>query len=119
VSERLHKTSIVSTSYKNAVKEAKMGDFIYLDPPYYPLNPTSSFTSYSEDDFTEKDQIELKELFDNLTKRGCKVMLSNSYTKFIINLYKDYKQYKVYVGRSINANASKRGKIAEIVVTNY
>lgn len=119
VSKQLKNTTVLSGSYKEATKTAKKGDFVYLDPPYYPLNPTSSFTSYSEGDFNEKDQIELKELFDELTKRGCKVMLSNSYTKYIISLYKDYKQYKVYVGRSINSNGLKRGKIAEIVVTNY
>ena len=118
-SKYLQNTLILSGSYQDAVKNAKKGDFIYFDPPYHPLNPTSSFTSYSQDDFIEKDQIELKELIDELTKRGCKVTMSNSYSKFIINLYKDYKQYKIYVGRSINSNAAKRGKIAEIVVTNY
>ena len=118
-SKYLQNTLILSGSYQDAVKNAKKGDFIYFDPPYHPLNPTSSFTSYSQDDFIEKDQVELKNLIDDLTKRGCKVMMSNSYSKFIINLYKDYKQYKIYVGRSINSNAAKRGKIAEIVVTNY
>jgi len=119
VSEQLKNTIILSGSYKKAVENAKAGDFIYFDPPYHPLNSTSSFTSYSQDDFIEKDQVELKELIDDLTARGCKVMMSNSYSKFIINLYKDYKQYKIAVGRSINSNGAKRGKIAEIVVTNY
>lgn len=119
VSERLKNTTILSGSYIKAVEDAKAGDFIYLDPPYHPLNPTSSFTSYSQGGFLEKDQIELKELIDELTVRGCRVMMSNSYSKFIINLYKDYKQYKITVGRSINSNGAKRGKIAEIVITNY
>lgn len=119
VSLKLQQTSILSGSYKEAVKDAKKGDFVYFDPPYYPLNPTSSFTSYSEDDFTEKDQIELKEAFDELTARGCKVALSNSDTPFIKNLYKDYRQEKVYVGRSINATGTGRGKISELVVVNY
>jgi DNA adenine methylase len=118
-SKRLAKVKILSKTYSVALKNAKEGDFVYLDPPYYPLNPTSSFTSYTEGDFTEQDQIMLKNLFDDLTLRGCKVMMSNSYTKFIINLYKDYKQHKIYVGRAINSNGKNRGKIAEIVVTNY
>jgi len=118
-SEQLKNTTILSGTYSSAIKKAKIEDFIYFDPPYYPLNQTSNFTSYTEGDFDEKDQIELKELFDELTARGCKVMMSNSYTKFIISLYKDYKQYKIYVGRSINSNGSKRGKIAEIVIINY
>ena len=119
VSQRIAHTKILSEGYEEAVTKARSGDFVYLDPPYYPLNSTSRFTSYSEGDFVEKDQIELKELFDKLAARGCKVMMSNSYTKFIINLYKDRKQYKIYVGRSINSKATGRGKIAEIVVTNY
>lgn len=119
ISETLKYTTILSGSYKEAVKKAKRGDFVYFDPPYQPLSKTSSFTSYSKDDFCEKDQIELKELIDELTTRGCKVMMSNSYTKFIISLYKDYKQHRIYAGRLINSNAAKRGKIAEIVVTNY
>lgn len=119
ISETLKHTSILFGSYKEAVKKAKKGDFIYFDPPYQPLSKTASFTSYSKDDFGEKDQIELKELIDELTARGCKVMMSNSYTNFIISLYKDYKQHRIYAGRPINSNAAKRGKIAEIVVTNY
>lgn len=119
ISEILKHTAILSGSYRQAVKKAKKGDFIYFDPPYQPLSKTASFTSYSKDDFGEKDQIELKELIDELTARGCKVMMSNSYTKFIISLYKDYKQHRIYAGRLINSNASKRGKISEIVVTNY
>ncbi len=119
ISNTLKHTSILSGSYKEAVKKAKSGDFIYFDPPYQPLSKTASFTSYSKDDFGEKDQVELKELIDELTERGCKVMMSNSNTKFIISLYKDYKQNIIYAGRLINSNATKRGKIAEIVVTNY
>jgi DNA adenine methylase len=64
ISEQLKYTNILAGSYRDAVIKAKAGDFIYFDPPYHPLNPTSSFTSYSEDDFIEKDQIELKELID-------------------------------------------------------
>lgn len=119
VSKTLQNTSILSGSYINAVKDAKNGDFIYLDPPYYPLNSTSSFTSYSEGDFVEQDQVNLKELVDDLTKRGCKVMVSNSYVPFIRNLYKDYRQEVIHVGRAINAVGSGRGKIKEIVILNY
>lgn len=119
ISKLLAHTKILSGSYKDAVKTAKAGDFIYFDPPYHPLNPTSSFTSYSEDDFLEKDQIELKLLIDELTKRGCKVMMSNSDTKFIRDLYKEYRQENIMAARSINSNGDGRGKISEIVVLNY
>lgn len=119
VSRRLKNTAILSGTYNEAVKEAKAGDFVYLDPPYHPINPTSSFTSYSKTDFLEKDQVELKELMDELTMRNCKVMLSNSDTPYIQNLYKDYRKEYVRVARSINANGNGRGKISEIVVLNY
>jgi DNA adenine methylase len=119
VSSFLQKTKILSGSYNDALVSAKGGDFVYLDPPYYPLNKTSSFTSYSEGDFLEKEQIELKACFDALTKKGCKVMMSNSNTEFIRELYKEYRQESVMVARSINANGSGRSKISEIVVLNY
>ena len=124
--ENLRKTSkalryvkVTSTSFEDALSDAKAGDFVYLDPPYHPLNPTSSFTSYTEGDFTAQDQVRLKTVFDDLTKRGCKVVLSNSDTEFIRDLYKDYRQEKVWAGRSINAAGDKRGKITELVVLNY
>lgn len=119
VSKMLQGVSLTSKSYKDAVKDAKKGDFVYLDPPYHPVNTTSSFTSYSGDNFNAFDQENLRDLFVELDKRGCKVMLSNSYTPFIKELYKDFNQKTVMAGRSINSKASGRGKIEEIVVINY
>jgi len=111
---------VVSTgSFEDAVAKAQAGDFVYFDPPYFPLNPTSSFTSYSIDDFLEDDQRKLKAIFDKLTKKGVKVALSNSDTPFIRELYKNYRQEKVMAGRAINSAGSKRGKISELVVMNY
>lgn len=106
-------------SFENAIKEAKEGDFVYFDPPYHPLTPTSSFTSYSVDDFTEADQIRLKAVFDELTKKGVKVAMSNSWTPFIRDLYKEYRQVEIMANRAINAVGSKRGKVSEILVLNY
>lgn len=118
-SKVLKYVKITSGSFVDAVSNAKEGDFVYFDPPYYPLNPTSSFTSYSVDDFSEEDQRKLKLVFDDLTKRGVKVALSNSDTPFIRDLYKDYRQEFVLAGRAINSVGSKRGKVSEIVVLNY
>lgn len=118
-SKALQYVVISSGSFVDAVTNAKEGDFVYFDPPYYPLNPTSSFTSYSVDDFTPDDQQKLKAVVDDLTKRGVKVVLSNSDTPFIRELYKDYRQEFVMAGRAINAVGSKRGKVSEIVVMNY
>jgi len=110
---------ITSGSFEDAVRDAKEGDFVYFDPPYHPLNPTSNFTSYSVDDFTEEDQRKLKDVFDDLTKRGVKVALSNSDSEFINELYAEYRIVKVLAGRSINSVGSKRGKITEVLVLNY
>lgn len=119
ISKKLQTTTITSKPYREAVKEAKAGDFVYLDPPYHPLNATSSFTAYHEGDFTAENQKELRDLFVELDKRGCYVMLSNSASDYIRELYKDYGQESVLAARSINSNATKRGKISELVVLNY
>lgn len=115
----LRYVKISSSSFEEAVVDAKAGDFVYFDPPYHPLNPTSSFTSYSIDDFSEDDQRHLKGVVDSLTKRGVKVALSNSDSQYINELYKDYRIEKVLASRSINSIASKRGKITEVLVLNY
>lgn len=96
------------------------GDFVYLDPPYYPLTKTASFTKYSKGDFAENDQKELAEIYRNLVKRGCYVMLSNSNTKFIRKLYKDYNVQGINANRFINCKAEKRRKgLFEVIIKNW
>lgn len=122
VSLALKNTEIKHQDYKEVLKKAKKGDFVYLDPPYYPINKTSSFTAYTKEGFLDKEQIELRDTFVELHKRGCFVMLSNSDTPFINNIYSGFKGIKVnkvFAGRNINAKASGRGKITEVLVTNY
>lgn len=94
-------------------------DFVYFDPPYYPISSTSDFTAYSRASFSEDDQIELQKVFVTLANRGVKVMLSNSYCDFINELYKEFKIHKIEASRSINSNIKKRGKISEVLVTSY
>jgi DNA adenine methylase len=123
VSKSLQETGIHNEGYKQVLKRAKKGDFIYFDPPYYPVNRTSSFTSYTSSVFLEKEQEELRDTFVKLHKRGCYVMLSNSDTPFINELYsglgKKISINQVYAGRSINSDAKKRGKVKEVVIINY
>ena len=122
VSKVLKNVSILHQDYKHVLKTAQPGDFIYFDPPYFPVSKTASFTSYTAGSFLEKEQIELRDAFVELHKRGCFVMLSNSDTPFINELYADISDvtiHKVSAGRAINSNASGRGKITEVVVTNY
>jgi DNA adenine methylase len=118
ISQLLQKDDIKVNSFYDAVKDAKKGAFIYFDPPYYPLKK-ESFTTYTKDNFLEKEQKKLAELFKNLDKRGCKIMLSNSDSDFIKNLYKDYNIHFVKATRMINCDATKRGQINEVVITNY
>lgn len=123
VSAALQKTRITNGSYKQVLRYAKKGDFVYFDPPYYPVSKTANFTSYTKDAFMEKEQEELRDIFIDLHNRGCFVMLSNSDTPFIRDLYSNIcdsiKIHTVHAGRAINSKASKRGKITEVVVTNY
>jgi len=108
VSELLQNVEIKNRSYKEVLKDAKKGDFIYFDPPYIPLNPTSSFTSYTQDGFGKKEQEELRDVFVKLHKKGCFVMLSNSDTPITRDLYKDFAINTVFAGRAINSNTKKR-----------
>ncbi|TAK58598.1 DNA adenine methylase [Patescibacteria group bacterium] len=124
VSETLQHTEIKVADYKKVLRYAQKGDFIYLDPPYYPVSKTASFTAYTAEEFLEKEQIELRDTFLELHKRGCFVMLSNSDTPFINKIYTEIKDrkiniHKIKAGRMINSDASKRGKINEVLVTNY
>lgn len=122
VSDALQDVTITHQDYKNVLKTAKSGDFIYLDPPYYPINATSSFTSYTAEGFLEKEQTELRDTFVKLHEKDCFVMLSNSDTPFINDLYSGFDGItinKITAGRAINSKGSRRGKITEALVTNY
>jgi DNA adenine methylase len=104
--------------FQEAVEPAQPGDFIYFDPPYVPLNATSSFTSYHKFGFTNEDQRRLADTFRRLDQRGCFVMLSNSSTEIVADLYKGYETYKIKARRSINSKADGRGFITELLITN-
>lgn len=106
-------------SYAAILDEACAGDFIYFDPPYHPRNATANFTSYTSDSFSEADQVALRDTFAALAARGCKVMLSNSDTPLIRDLYADFHTEIVMAPRFVNRDASKRGPVSEVVVRNY
>ena len=108
---------LLSTDFEEAVKKAKKGDFVYLDPPYD--SDTTTFNSYTEEGFGKEEQKRLADLFKELDKRGCYVMLSNHNTKLIRELYKDYNIHVIKAQRNINANGKKRGKVEEVIITNY
>lgn len=124
VSKALQGVEIQHHDYKEAVKNAKKGDFIYFDPPYHPMSVTASFTSYTKEAFGEKEQLQLRDTFLDLHKRGCFVMLSNSNADFINKIYSELSLegvivHKVDAGRAINSKAEGRGKTKEVLITNY
>ncbi len=115
----LQNVKIIHDSFERCPDFTNENTFLYFDPPYVPLSKTASFTSYTKENFIKEDQIKLKRLIDKLTEIGSKVMLSNSYNDFILDLYKEYFIKKVSAKRAINSNASKRGEIKEVLITNY
>lgn len=115
-SEALQNVEIKQQSFKDVLKYAKKDDFVYFDPPYYPLNTTSNFTSYDSNCFLEDEQFELFEIFDKLADIGVKVVKSNSDTDFIKDLYKKYDIQIVNANRFINSKSSGRGKISEVLI---
>ena len=118
-SEALKGVRVAHRPYKAILNEAKPGDFVYFDPPYHPLNATANFTSYTADSFSAQDQRDLATAFRALADRGCKVMLSNSDTEFIRELYADFHIDVVMAPRMVNRDAGKRGPVPEVVVRNY
>lgn len=121
VSNYLNQDGIVITNldFEEAVKDAKRGDFIYFDPPYDPVSDTASFTGYNLDKFGKNEQCRLKQVYDRLTEKGCKVMLSNSATEFIRDLYSAYQVITIPASRNINSVATGRGRIDELLILNY
>ena len=118
-SELLKNTEINCADFSEILTKVKKGDFVYFDPPYVPLNETSSFTSYTKDGFDMDMQFKLREVCDELDSMGVMFMLSNSDTKFVNELYSNYEIKKVFASRAVNANAEGRGKITEVLVRNY
>ena len=118
-SEYLRGATIIDGDFEQACKNAKKGDFVFIDSPYAPLNPTS-FESYTKEGFDIESHKRLAKLYDELTARGCYCMLTNHNTDLIIELYgnKGYKIDVVSVKRMINSDASNRvGE--EVIICNY
>ncbi len=119
VSHALKGAELVSEHYSRVVQTARQGDFIYFDPPYMPLSKTSSFTSYTKDAFSLEQQEALASVARQLAGRGVLVMLSNSNSPLMRELYSDFFLHEVWASRAVNSKADSRGKITELLITNY
>lgn len=125
-SELLQRVEIVNGDFEETFQYAQGNTLFYFDPPYRPLSDTSSFNDYTKEAFNDNAQIRLKEYCDRIHAAGYQFMLSNSDCKgkneednFFDVLYEAYQIERVWASRSINAIASKRGKLTEILVRNY
>lgn len=126
ISKVLANVEILQGDFTNVREYVDEKTFVYFDPPYRPLNSTSNFTSYSNNDFNDEEQIRLANFFDDLNERNAKLMLSNSDPKntdenddFFDKLYNKYNIRRVHAKRVINSNSKGRGFITELLITNY
>ena len=125
-SKLLQKVEIMTGDFEQTFDKIEGNTFFYFDPPYRPLSNTSSFNDYTKEDFNDEAQIRLKLFCDRLNKIGVNFMLSNSdclgkngTDRFFDDLFINYKIERVWASRNINSVASKRGKLTEIVISNY
>ena len=126
-SKELKKTRIYSYDFEKITKKAEKGDFFYIDPPYMPLNKTSHFTMYDKSGFDKKDQLRLRIAIEELNEKGCYILFNNSDQNYIKELYqnntifdsKKFKINKAEANRAVNSKGTGRGKINELIITNY
>ncbi|KPU43243.1 modification methylase DpnIIA [Oxobacter pfennigii] len=126
VSSALKNAVITCGDFENISKFIDKDTFVYMDPPYRPLNETSSFTDYSSVPFDDESQIRLSQWYKLLDKKGAALLLSesdptntNPEDKFFDELYKDYSIYRVNAVRAINSKVSGRGAIRELLIANH
>ena len=115
------RVSIKCRDFEAVLSDAKKGDLVYFDPPYQPVSATANFTSYTNKDFTYDDLTRLSELCLKLDSRGCKVLLSNSDSKEVADIFSKnpWKITKIEANRSINSNSKKRTGHFELLIKNY
>lgn len=126
VSEKLQKVTIVCGDYRESADFIDENTFVYFDPPYRPITDTASFTAYTENLFNDEEQIKLARFVDDIHKKGAKIVISNSDPKnsntednFFDNIYSAHKIKRVEATRMINCNSEARGKIKELLISNF
>lgn len=126
VSKKLQKVKIVCGDYRKSADFIDENTFVYFDPPYRPITDTASFTAYTENLFNDEEQVELAKFVNEMHKRGAKIVVSNSDPKninaddnFFDNIYSSHKIKRVEATRMINSNSEARGKIKELLISNF
>ena len=126
VSEKLKNVNIVCGDYKKSADFIDEHTFVYFDPPYRPLTETSNFTAYTENSFNDEEQIALADFVSEMTDKGAKVLVSNSdpknvniFDNFFDDIYSSYKIKRIEAARMINCKSEERGKIKELLISNF
>lgn len=126
VGKALQKVEILCGDYEATADYAGENTFFYFDPPYRPLNQTSSFNAYAKGGFDDNEQIRLRNYCSKLDEMGHHWMLSNSDVRgndsednFFDDIYSQYLIKRVLAKRNINSKADKRGELNELLITNY
>jgi DNA adenine methylase len=117
-SRALEHAHLATQDFRDTLEATRCGDFAYIDPPYFPVSPTANFTSYTKDDFGAEQQKELAALFSDAARRGVHLVLSNSDTDFIRQLYREFRIHTVRARRMVNCDGTKRGEVNEVIVTS-
>ncbi len=115
------RVSIKCRDFEAVLRDAKKGDLVYFDPPYQPVSETANFTSYTNRNFSHDDLSRLADLCINLDAKGCKILLSNSDSKEVSDMFskKPWKVNRIQANRSINSNSKKRTGHFELLIKNY
>ena len=126
INKLLQNVKILNGDFELCNKFIDKKTFVYIDPPYRPLNDTASFNSYAKFEFDDKEQIRLGKFIDDISEKGAKIVLSNSDPKnvnnkddFFDDLYKSYNIVRINAKRMINSKGSKRGAVKELLIANY
>ncbi len=119
VAATLEDVDLAARDFGCVLDLAGRGDLVYFDPPYHPLSKTAHFTAYSRDGFGAGDQRRLAEVATTLAERGVRVMLSNSMTDFVRDLYRGFHIREVLATRVVNSRADRRGEVSEALITSF
>ena len=117
VSLSLRKVKLVEKSFSESVREAKKGDVVYLDPPYFPISATSNFTAYTKSGFGLKEHTELAMVFANLADRGVCTIMSNSAAPTVRRLFRDYNIIELRGARSVGGSSGCRKSVTEVMIS--
>lgn len=118
VAKALENVTITCGEFENCLSNVDENDLVYFDPPYHPLSESSSFTSYTSDQFDESDQVRVRDIMWEISEKGCFALLSNSYCDFILDEYQNFTVETLMAKRAINSDAEGRGEIKEVLIMN-